>query len=120
MSLDFTTLKEASARRAARWHREHPFDGGWTGGDWGNALAGEVGEACNIIKKIRRVEEGYTDQTTPEDVIQLLNDLGRELADVIIYADLVATMYSLDLGQCVATKFNETSEKWDFPERLPL
>ena len=66
---------------------------------FGNALAGEVGEACNFIKKIER-----------GDPIPA-SELGKELADIVIYADLIASKLGLSLGQCVVNKFNEVSDR---------
>lgn len=66
---------------------------------FGNALAGEVGEACNFIKKIER-----------GDPIPA-SELGKELADLVIYADLIASKMGLSLGQCIVNKFNEVSDR---------
>lgn len=71
----------------------------WSLADWSNALAGEVGELCNVVKKIRRGDE--------VDV----KDAGKELADIVIYADLVASRLGLDLSECVKSKFNEVSDR---------
>lgn len=71
----------------------------WVIADWSNALAGEVGEACNMIKKIRRGQD--IDKT----------ELGHELADVMMYLDLLATKLDIDLEAMIVEKFNEVSEK---------
>ena len=44
--------------------------------------------------------------------------LGTRLADVVTYADLLATYYGIDLGSAVVAKFNAVSELQGFPERL--
>ena len=44
----------------------------WTLADWSNAIAGETGEMCNLIKKIRR-----GDTIDPKDVGKELADSGR-------------------------------------------
>ena len=62
-------------------------------------MAGETGEACNLIKKLRRGEA-----VRPETI-------GEEIADVVIYADLLAARLGLDLGECVRAKFNLVSVK---------
>lgn len=80
-------------------------DGPW----WGNAMAGECGEACNVVKKIDR------DGLTSERVVAL----AKELADVVTYADLLASRYGIDLGHAVAMKFNEVSERVGSALRLP-
>jgi NTP pyrophosphatase (non-canonical NTP hydrolase) len=72
-------------------------DGPW----WGNAMAGECGEACNVVKKIDR--DGMTDERVAA--------LAKELADVVTYADLLAARFGIDLGLAVAAKFNEVSER---------
>lgn len=41
-----------------------------------------------------------------------------ELADVIIYADLIAARLGIDLGDAVRRKFNEVSELREAEERL--
>ena len=66
---------------------------------YGNALAGEVGEACNLIKKMER-----------GDPIPA-SELGKELADIVVYADIIAAKNGLSLGQCVRNKFNEVSDR---------
>ncbi len=51
---------------------------------WAVELAGEVGEACNIIKKLERERMGMRGSRAT------LQDLADELADVIICVDLIA------------------------------
>ena len=115
MSLGFNALRVQNARRKVRWHGEADE---WTGSDWSNAMAGECGEACNIVKKLRRHETHTgTAYNTPE-VNALLPALAEEIADVVIYADLLAHKYGIDLGEAVRAKFNRVSEAQDFPERL--
>lgn len=81
-------------------------DGPW----WGNAMAGECGEACNFVKKIDR------DGSTPE----LVQALAHELADLVTYADLLAAYYGIDLGLAVVEKFNQVSERRDCDIKLIL
>ncbi|NJO65998.1 MAG: hypothetical protein HC836_50410, partial [Richelia sp. RM2_1_2] len=50
----------------------------WGEVDWACALAGETGELCNFIKKRRRGEN------IP------VEELAKELADIVCYADLLA------------------------------
>ena len=77
----------------------------------GNELAGEVGEACNIMKKLERERLGL--KTSKASVA----DLTEELADVIICVDLIATRFNIDLEEAVANKFNKTSEKYGLESR---
>lgn len=79
----------------------------------GNELAGEVGEACNIIKKIERERIGIRGTRAS------LKELAEELADVIICADLVAMHEGINLEEAVINKFNNTSEKYNLETRMP-
>ncbi len=67
---------------------------------WGNALAGEVGELCNIIKKIDRDgdQEG-----------KLLISLYGELGDVMSYLCMLSTRAGIDLQVACGDKFNEVT-----------
>lgn len=100
--------------RCDRWHAGVV----WTGSDWSNAMCGEAGEAANIVKKLRRHETyvGSSYNTPPRD--ELTAKLWGELADVILYADLVAHHYDIDLEEAVIIKFNQVSIAQGFPERL--
>lgn len=87
---------------------EEAFDGMMAEKDlcfFGTAIAGEVGEACNIIKKIERGD--FTDS----ELTQAFVDLGKELADVVTYADIIASKIGRNLGTCVRDKFNEVSDR---------
>jgi NTP pyrophosphatase (non-canonical NTP hydrolase) len=68
--------------------------------EWGNALAGEVGELCNLIH--HKFVQG-------RDVNRYA--LGSEVADVLIYLDLLAADLGLNISEEVTRKFNETSRK---------
>ena len=84
----------------------HPINS-WSPTDWGCALAGETGEACNFIKKLKRLD--FTPNL--EQVRDLKIKIGKELADIICYADLLATSLGLNLGEEVIKKFNEVSDR---------
>lgn len=83
----------------------HPVDD-WSEADWATALAGEVGELCNMIKKRKRGED------IP------VSELGKELGDIIAYADLMATKLGLNLGEETKNKFNEISDRHDCDIKL--
>ena len=95
-NLSFNKLRDANVRRCNDVF--HPLKE-WSPTDWGCAMAGEAGEACNLLKKIRRGED------IPKE------DIARELADVVIYADLCAARLDIDLGAAVAEKFNIVSHR---------
>lgn len=114
MNLTFEKFARINRERQQAW----PNKVAWTGADKGNELAGETGEACNIIKKLRRIETG-TSGTDPSHALQLLGMLGDELADVVICAQLVAEFYGINLEEALIDKFNATSLKVGLPQRLP-
>lgn len=111
--LRFADLHDASSTRSKRWHEEATP---WTVMEWGCAMAGEAGEACNVAKKIRRLEQKI--HTKDFDRTALLAKLAEECADTVIYCELLCAMQGIDLAGAIRKKFNETSEHYGFPERL--
>lgn len=71
----------------------------WSVADWSVAVAGEFGELCNLLKKRRRGEEIN------------LQDISDEIADTMIYLDLLAARLGIDLAEAVQYKFNQVSDK---------
>ncbi len=112
--LDFKTLRDANLARCSRWHPGGVND--WSMSDWATAVAGELGEACNVIKKLNRVRDGLPGNTVSEETLKL--QLGAEIADTMIYLDLLAARAGLDLAAHVIGKFNAVSVRMGFPERL--
>ena len=117
--LTFAALMAINVERCQRWHPGFPDDDTWTLSDWSNAMAGEAGEACNVVKKIRRYETGQFGLLDPPEE-DLKPMLAHEIADVLLYAFLLAHKAGIDLEQAVREKFNIVSERQDFPERLPV
>lgn len=96
-------LREANSTRQDEWENAK---GKLSLSYFGNAIAGEVGEACNVIKKIERERLGLRGSRAN------ISDLAEELADVIIYMDLLAADCGIDLEQAIKDKFNKTSIKY--------
>lgn len=124
-------LNKINCRRAARWHKDGITE--WSISDWAVAMAGEAGEVCDAVKKLRRIE---TD-TVRMSVMPRLGDeallrqadtrrereaaiveIGKEIGDTLGYLDLLATRCGLSLEEVFIQKFNEVSEKYSFPERF--
>jgi len=76
-----------------------------------NELAGEVGEACNIVKKIVRKRYRLRGNFSSATVQELEN----ELADALICLDLLANEFEIDLEAVTKRKWNETSQKVGVP-----
>lgn len=108
-ALDFDILRTANRERA-RTAEKFAECRSWTAADWMLALTGEMGEAANMIKKIRRGD--FTLGAVREGV-------GRELADVAIYLDLLADHLGIDLGAVTRSKFNEVSERIGSEVHIP-
>jgi NTP pyrophosphatase (non-canonical NTP hydrolase) len=89
-------LKEASRKRCSAFGFELDE---WSVTDWGNATAGEVGELCNKLKKIRR-----------GDIVPLIS-VGEEAADVAIYLDLTCQKLGINLEQMIIHTFNQKSDQ---------
>lgn len=83
----------------------------WSPTDWACAMAGECGEACNEIKKLKRLDGADAAFDTLEKRAELRLKIGAELADIVIYVDLLAKRLDLDLERCVIDKFNEVSDR---------
>jgi NTP pyrophosphatase (non-canonical NTP hydrolase) len=64
------------------------------------ALAGEVGELANIVKKIDRGDRHYVD---------VKDDMEKEVADILIYVANIAGILDMNLAQAFHDKsaFNE-------------
>ena len=76
----------------------------WSLTDWGCATAGEVGELCNVLKKIHRGD--FTVEEANEQ--ELIAD---EVADVVIYLDMLCQKAGIDLETAIVNKFNKKSEQ---------
>lgn len=114
--LTFDDLRRANIARLPTFknrkglpaHSE-PDGSDWSLNDWCTAITGELGEAADILKKVRRgdfsLEEGRP-------------DLAKELADVQTYLDILAFRAGIDLGQATIDKFNKVSERVGSPVQL--
>jgi len=107
--MNLTNLRAANVARDQEWN---------TGSERvsmtfrATELAGEVGEACNVIKKLERERIGLVGSRDTKE------HLAEELADIVICTDLVAMDADIDLDAAIAAKFNATSEKNGLSTRL--
>lgn len=107
LPLTFLEVTAVNAARCEVWHAEMEP---WSLADWSNAAAGEMGEACNVVKKIRRQETGMRGAVDPEmDVLK--EKLADEIADTFLYLDLLATHAGVNLAEAIARKFNAVSDR---------
>lgn len=96
----------------------HTLDS-WSVAEWGNAAAGEMGEACNVAKKILRYRDAVTGNKAGETLDALRRKLAQEIADFVIYADLWAASQGIDLEQAIIETFNKKSNELGSDKRLP-
>ena len=113
--LTFKKLREQNKERCSRWHPGGIDD--WTLSEWAVAAAGEMGEACNVVKKLNRDAGGMVgNQEITRAHLQEM--LAHEIADIVIYLDLLAQRADIDLEEAIIEKFNLVSARNRFPERL--
>lgn len=109
MKLNFTDLRKVNVDRDIEWcNGEEPLSITFRATE----LAGEVGEACNIIKKIERERLGLVGTRAT------MEELADELADVIICTDLIAMDLGIDLSEAIKNKFNKTSLKYNLKTKI--
>lgn len=123
----FDNLQDAARARGQEWE-------GAAGADLslsfrGNEMAGELGEAleravemlmlgvsvgkaCNTMKKLERSALGMVGTESTRE------QLGDELADVVITAHNAARDAGIDLDMATVRKFNRTSQKHGFATML--
>lgn len=94
--LSFSTLRAANVKRLplfknSRGEPTHskPDGSDWSLGEWMNAVLGELGETANLVKKVKRGD--LTLDAAREE-------LGREFADIITYADITAMRMEIIFG----------------------
>lgn len=114
------TFAEFSAANRRRCESPQGFNhtiGSWSLSDWITAAVGELGEAANVAKKLNRVRDGlgHLNDKSPDELEAMFVD---ELADTLIYLDLVAQSRGVNLWQAVVRKFNRTSAKIGYPVAL--
>lgn len=119
--LTFDQLATANNSRCKRWHGPLGVKA-WDLNKWAVALTGEVGEACNIIKKLNRADDEIPGNRTTGfpalDREKLKADLASEIGDIQSYLDLLAQAAGFSLEQITIEKFNKKSKELGFPEQL--
>lgn len=84
----------------------------WSPLEWAGAMAGEAGEAANLAKKITRGDFAEADVLTIKGVTQTAAEhLADEIADAVIYGDLLCTRVGVNLAEAIVRKFNATSRE---------
>jgi NTP pyrophosphatase (non-canonical NTP hydrolase) len=119
LTVSFNALREANVERLplfkdAKGRTAHSEADGsdWSVADWMTAVVGELGELANVMKKVKRGDYTLDDIDPKGDGTKTVRQtMSDEFADVVIYLDLMAYQYRLNLGMAVADKFNEVSRR---------
>lgn len=101
-------LRRVNAERAEEWMQGQESNGLF----WATEFGGEAGEVLNEVKKLEREKMGWRGSRTTTE------KLADEIGDVLITLDTLARHYGIDLSEAVARKFNATSDKQGFPQKL--
>lgn len=107
-TLSFGDLRYANVQRNIEWDPEGKIGATFRGLE----LAGEVGEVCNIVKKLERERLGLPGSRSS------FSRLALELADTQITLDLLAMHYSVSLEEAVRLAFNAKSDEFNFSTRI--
>lgn len=76
------------------------------------SLAGEVGELCNLVKKLERHKIGGPDHGHTTKVADITPEkLRDEIGGIFIYLDLLAALLDVDLEEAATETFNNVSVK---------
>lgn len=103
-----TALRAANIARQIEWQDGQEISLEYRG----NEAAGEMGEFCNVIKKLARERLGIKGSRAT------VQDLKEEGADVVICVDLIFKEFGIDLAEAVREKFNMTSDKVGLQTKL--
>jgi NTP pyrophosphatase (non-canonical NTP hydrolase) len=116
----FAEFTAVNLERAKRWHgADGVMDPSWSISDWSNAAAGEMGEVCNEVKKLKRIDTGMQQHgNVPASRDAAIERIGKEIGDTAIYLNLLAARVGLTLQECIRAAFNGVSVREGFPERL--
>ncbi|MFZ9386380.1 MAG: hypothetical protein ACO25B_00740 [Chitinophagaceae bacterium] len=116
MKLDLAALRPINVQRATegfRCYDNQPLT------YWTTALAGEVGELCNMIKKLQRVEKGGLDGGSSYTARDINNEmLKEEIGGIAIYLDLLASLLGISLEEAIIDTFNSKSKKYGFSQYI--
>lgn len=107
--LTFKRFQSANAIRCVEGFN-HSLDG-WSLLEWCGAMAGEVGEACNKAKKLKRFEMELKGNKPNETIAGLRNAMALEIGDAIVYGFLVLSAAGYDVEEIIKEVFNTKSDE---------
>lgn len=111
-------ISQINLSRALIWHKGGLEE--WSAADWSNAFAGEAGEVCNAVKKLRRIEMRIQQAKGPHTREEAIAKIANEIGDAYLYLDLLAQRLGIDFSTAIIDTFNRVSVREGFPQRLAL
>lgn len=114
--MNFKDVSEVNKDRALEWHKGGLEE--WGVADWSNAMAGEAGEVCNAVKKLRRIETGTQQANGPRTREEAVAEIAKEIGDTYLYLDLLAQRLGINIEDAIRDTFNRVSEREGFSHRL--
>lgn len=109
MELTFEKFSQANKDRCESPEGfNHKVDG-WSEAEWLAAATGELGEVAHAVKAILRKRDNLIANPKSDD--ELKSMLAEEIADTIIYLDLLAQRSGVFIGDAIREKFNTMSDK---------
>ena len=108
------TIKELAATNLARCESVEGFNHAlpsWSMLEWAGAMCGEAGEAANVAKKLKRIDQGmsYANRDNDRDRGVLMKKLAKECGDTILYAFLLLQATGHDPEEIIRGVFNDKS-----------
>jgi NTP pyrophosphatase (non-canonical NTP hydrolase) len=100
------TFRHFHAVNTARAHADIKHSHSWIPLAWGGALAGEVGELCNYLKKMARGDKIKKQA------------LAHEIGDIMTYLSLLSDQLDIDMEAAIIEKFNIVSKRWGSKYKL--
>lgn len=116
--LTFNFLRDINTKRAELWHKGGLTE--WSISDWAVAMAGEAGEVCDAVKKLNRMNSGFTSANNPPSQKEAYAAIAQEIGDTVLYLDLLASRCGLKLEDCVRETFNRVTRREAFGEDFLL
>lgn len=116
ISMNFRYVSIVNADRCRMWHEGQTEE--WNAADWSNAMVGEAGEACNAVKKYRRIQTGVQQKEGPKTHSEARAAIKKEIGDTYLYLDLLAQFFGFDMWETIRDVFNQVSEREGFAHRL--
>lgn len=123
LKLSFETFRIANSTRSKRFFEPAVVDQ-WSPADTLVGMIGELGEACNVMKKLKRAELGMVNKNSEpgRQVDALTTEVRRKLmeefAGTILYFDQLAEAFGIDFEQAITITYNEKSRELGFAERI--